>query len=107
MEMGFPCDGLVAVETQPRPSHVPENTNPDHDYDGCPPLLSRYTLLKRQSSGEKIPLTAGKIVHRTVRHVDGASIELAHRWDIRNASHDFLLQRLAITVVREESRRLP
>ena len=52
-------------------------------------------------------LTAGRIVHRTVRHVDGASIELAFRWDIRNARPDFLLQGFAITVVREESRRLP
>jgi hypothetical protein len=106
MEMGFPCDGLVAVETQPRLSYVPESTNPDRGH-GCPPLLSRYTLLRWQSRGEEIPLTAGKIVHRTVRHVDGASIELVLRWDIRNASHDFLLQRLAITVAREESYRLP
>jgi hypothetical protein len=54
-----------------------------------------------------MPPTAGRIVHRTVRHVDGASIELALRWEIRNARRDFLLQRLVITVVREESYRLP
>ena len=49
-----------------------------------------------------MPLTAGRIIHRTVRHVDGAPIELALRWDIRNARRDFLLQCLAITIVREE-----
>ena len=36
MEMGFPCDGLIAVEKQPRLSYVLESTNPDHDYDGFP-----------------------------------------------------------------------
>ena len=86
---------------------VPESTSPNRDPCSHPPLLSRYTLLKWQSRGEKMPLTAGRTVHRTVSHVDGASIELVHRWDIRNVSHDFLIQRLAITVVREESCRLP
>jgi hypothetical protein len=52
-------------------------------------------------------LTTGRIVHCIVRHVNGASIELALGWDIGNARRDFLPQRLAVAVVREESRRLP
>ena len=55
----------------------------------------------------KTALTAGRIVHRIVRHVDGASIELALGWDIRNARCDFLPEGLARTVAREESRGLP
>jgi hypothetical protein len=52
-------------------------------------------------------LTTGRIVRCIVRHVNGASIELALGWDIGNARRDFLPQRLAGVVVREESRRLP
>jgi hypothetical protein len=46
-------------------------------------------------------------LNHTVRHVDGASIELALGRDIWNATCDFGPQRLTVTVVREEGRRLP
>jgi len=48
-------------------------------------------------------LTAVRIILRIVCHMDGDSIALALEWDIRNAGHNFLPQRLAVTVVREES----
>ena len=54
-----------------------------------------------------MPLTTVRIVCRIIRHVDGASIELALGWDVWEARRDFLPQRLAVTVVREESCRLP
>ena len=50
----------------------------------------------------EIPLTAIRIVHRIVRHVDGTSIELALGWDVRDAGRSFLPKLLTSTVSREE-----
>ncbi len=71
------------------------------------PPLPLHPLEMVEQGREKMPLTAGRIVHSVIRHVDGASIELALGWDIRNARRDLLPQRLAITVGCEESCRLP
>ena len=105
---GFPGDGLVAVEPQPRACGMsPKARVPIVTLTVTLLSFSPFTLLKWSSRGEKMPLTAVRIVHCIVCHVDGASIELALGWDIRNARCDFLPRRLGITVVREESSRLP